>query len=135
MKSEPPTPTRAPQDNRSRTTQDELNDIRNASLLHFWGWGWGVPTYETIISDSTPRLYYTSMYIYIYIHTYTYIHRWKPCWSGRPPRPPRRSPPTWFRASDVFIIDAACYSLASHIWINWLNCCAYGVHVWSVYCI
>ena len=40
MKSEPPTPTRAP-GNKFRQIQDQLNSIRHTSLLNFWGWGRG----------------------------------------------------------------------------------------------
>ena len=40
MKSEPLTPTRAP-DNQFRQMSYELNYIRNANLLIFGGWGWG----------------------------------------------------------------------------------------------
>ena len=40
MKSEPPTPTRAP-DSQSRKMQGWLNFIRNASLLNSWGRGRG----------------------------------------------------------------------------------------------
>ena len=36
MKSEPPTPTRAP-DNQFRQIYSHLNHIRNTSLLNFWG--------------------------------------------------------------------------------------------------
>ena len=42
MKSEPPTPTRAP-DNQFRKMQAHLNHIRNSSLLNLWGWGRGGP--------------------------------------------------------------------------------------------
>ena len=40
MKSEPPTPTRAP-DNQSRKMQYQLNYVSNTSLLNFLGWGRG----------------------------------------------------------------------------------------------
>ena len=42
MKSEAPTPTRAP-DNQFRKMQDELTSIRNTSLPNFRGWGSEVP--------------------------------------------------------------------------------------------
>ena len=40
MKSEPPTPTRAP-DSQFRKMQYQLDSIRNTSLLSLWGWGRG----------------------------------------------------------------------------------------------
>ena len=39
-KSNPPTPTRAP-DNQSRKTQDQPNSVRNTGLLNLWGLGRG----------------------------------------------------------------------------------------------
>ena len=41
MKSEPPTPTRDP-DNQFRQMEDEHNYIRNTCLPNFWGWGRGL---------------------------------------------------------------------------------------------
>ena len=49
MKSEPPTPTRA-SDNQFRKMQDSLNCIRHTSLLNFWGWGRGVPIPSAIMA-------------------------------------------------------------------------------------
>ena len=40
VKSEPPTPCRAP-DSQFRKMQDQLNYVRSASLLNAWGWGRG----------------------------------------------------------------------------------------------
>ena len=42
MNSEPPTPTRTP-DNQFRTMYDLLNLVKDTGLLHFSGWGRGVP--------------------------------------------------------------------------------------------
>ena len=45
MKSEPPTPTRA-LDNQFRKLQDSYVDqivLETPVLLNFWGWGWGIP--------------------------------------------------------------------------------------------
>ena len=97
MKSEPPTPTRAP-DKQFRQTKDYLNYGINTNLLDFWGWGPGflfhrwwitsqhlthinfrceVPTPSVFegqynISCSNPTSSNTTLLNYIYI--YIYIH-------------------------------------------------------------
>ena len=49
MKSEPPTPARAP-DDQTRTMQDELNFVRHASLPKLWGWGRGFLSHREMSS-------------------------------------------------------------------------------------
>ena len=54
MKSEPPTPARAP-DNRFRQMQDQLNYVRSTSLLNIWGWGRGFLTPSGTLSYADLR--------------------------------------------------------------------------------
>ena len=116
MQSDPPTPTRAP-DNQFRQIQDQPDFVRNASLPNFWGWGRGILLHRWSPYSSDPdhlllrreepgasiyavkqylslsiyiyidMLEHLSLYIYIYACVYTYIYIYIYIGLGRPHSP------------------------------------------------